>query len=139
MSDRLGAPELDAIEQRVALASPGPWAMYNGWGPSERDGFHRVLFIGNDAERIFDAWFNLAAADIRGCIEDFEFTAHAREDVPRLIVALREALVALEPFAAVGADIPKEIEDEASIAHLPDISVGEWREAARVLEGLADV
>ena len=86
--------ELDAIEKRCNAATPGPWRAQSeelnhhgvGWcvfcraedqhqTPAEADAHDRVLLEmnGNFGNRL----------------EDVAFIAHAREDMPQLIAALR--------------------------------------------------
>lgn len=72
---------LAEIEARAEAATEGPWKCWNGWpakpmaceriGPDGGGGLHGV-------------------PDIHGCVEDLEFAAHARQDIPDLLAYLRE-------------------------------------------------
>ncbi len=80
--------DLKEIEERAALATPGPWVLWDGWGVSE--GKSAVARIGpRGGER--RGLMNPDGFDIYGPTADFEFIAHSRTDIPRLIEALREA------------------------------------------------
>lgn len=70
------AEELDAIEARANDAAPGPWTAEG----------YRVTFSGKPTCRDMEA--------------TARFQAAARTDVPRLVAALREAVVFLRRDAA---------------------------------------
>lgn len=73
MSEPLSDDELDAIRQRVAAASPGPWLT-----PAEAGDPYEVNVIDHEG---CDTWpWNQEA--------DMEFAYKAREDVPRLLATI---------------------------------------------------
>lgn len=82
--------DLDAIEQRAAAATPGPWWVVR----DNADGFY-----GEDAYNVHGGE-NVAIAqggpvedggpDVGACDRaDAEFIAHAREDVPALVAEVK--------------------------------------------------
>lgn len=77
--------QLNAIKERVANATPGPWLV---------------------EESRYEGRFNAASADenydLPAClmgIEDAEFVTHAREDVPALVAEVERLREALEFYA----------------------------------------
>lgn len=77
--------QLNAIKERVANATPGPWLV---------------------EESRYEGRFNAASADenydLPAClmgIEDAEFVTHAREDVPALVAEVERLRKALQTIA----------------------------------------
>ena len=70
---------LDEIEQRVMRATPGPWTSF----VEGRDHTSGSSFIRTAADDI-----ELSGATI----DDQDFIAHAREDIPALIAEVRRLL-----------------------------------------------
>lgn len=117
------AEEIRVIEQRLGRASVGPW-------------FHNSTSVMADLEpgrslyKIAHAYEAGTAEQFRAghgnCVDNAEFIAHAREDVPRLIAtvkALREMLIWHSWRTREGATWSNETVDAelASIAS-PDIN-----------------
>lgn len=78
--------DLDAIKARLNATAPGPWEVYNPNGSDHgalwsvaNDGYHNPTESGDDA---FGLYLDC------GGIEDAEFIAHAREDVPALLAEI---------------------------------------------------
>lgn len=89
----LSEGDLDAIEQRAAQATPGPW-----WSWIEgRDGLSGASFIGrgHGSERELDLYLSTGATQPVPTA-DYDFIAQARQDVPRLVAEIRR-LRALGP------------------------------------------
>ena len=87
--------ELTAAEDRALSATPGPW-----WSWVEgRDGLAGDTFIGRGVEgaRQSDLYLSADPGE-RIRVEDHEFIAHARQDVPRLVAEVRRlrGLLALD-------------------------------------------
>lgn len=83
--------QLNAIKERVAKATPGPWLV---------------------EESRYEGRFNAASADenydLPAClmgIEDAEFVTHSREDVPALVAEVERLHQALEKVLEVEAPI----------------------------------
>jgi len=82
--DSISWEELDEIEALAAAATPGPWTPFlEGTQPI---GGCSVIWVAglNDAPDMY-LWLDHEMAPD----EDFEFVAHAREDVPHLIAEIR--------------------------------------------------
>lgn len=78
--------ELAAIKERVAKASPGPWATDTDHGQDvDGEPFTFDAVVGPDGQMAMET------------VADLEFAAHAREDVPRLVKALEAALSHHDP------------------------------------------
>lgn len=75
--------ELQAIEARSNAASQAPWAWEK---PSEDSGYRGRLMSGGAEAVLERSWCD---AQVECSAEDAAFIAHAREDIPRLIAALR--------------------------------------------------
>ena len=71
---------LDEIRDRADRATGGPWS----WAS-------RVTVDG-DSWAVFDGSDHALASNSDGWSADAEFIAHAREDVPRMVAALRGVL-----------------------------------------------
>lgn len=71
--------QLAAIEQRVQAATPGPWRV------EQKDG-DRYLYDTSDTAMMCDMQYYPWAPDEEG---DWQFIAHAREDVPALLAEVR--------------------------------------------------
>lgn len=85
--------ELDAIENRAAEATPGPW---------DREWYDGPIGIVSEAEGVADedaliACIHMDCVSSRNVWINGEFIAHAREDVPALIAELRAARVGGTP------------------------------------------
>lgn len=83
--------ELDAMEQRCGAATPGPWwAWFEG-----RDGFGGDSFIGQGSDEPGtvparrDLYLSTYKDEPPVPVADYDFIAHARQDVPRLIAEVR--------------------------------------------------
>jgi hypothetical protein len=78
MSDdeQLSEPELQAIEQRAAAATEGPWA-------ARFDGQRQGIFVAHREVVLFDV------GHVRPSTPDADFIAAARADVPRLLREVR--------------------------------------------------
>ncbi len=81
---------LDEIMGRVSEATPGPWKMWDGYGP-RGDGMMMCAYLGTEDVHVVSSGNDIAAKR-----EDFEFIAHARADVPRLVAIIRKLLVILK-------------------------------------------
>lgn len=78
--------ELDAIEARCWAATPSPW-----WAWVEgRDGTSASSFIGRglDGARHPDLYLSTDPGE-RVSTADYDFIAHARQDLPRLLAEVR--------------------------------------------------
>jgi hypothetical protein len=82
MTDRL-----DEIKVRREAATPGPWKLWNGWGPL-KDSEPELMAC----ERVGPDYFGPGgiapggdAVDIYAPRADFEFIAHAPEDIDYLL------------------------------------------------------
>ena len=83
--------ELDAIEARCRAATPGPW-----WAWVEgREGLGGDSFVGQggDDEGSSPLRRDLYLSTYRGVSPvppaDYDFIAHARQDIPRLVAEIR--------------------------------------------------
>lgn len=83
--------QLNAIKERVAKATPGPWLV---------------------EESRYEGRFNAASVDenydLPAClmgIDDAEFVTHSREDVPALVVEVEKLRKALEKVMEIEAPI----------------------------------
>jgi hypothetical protein len=85
--------DLARIEARAASATPGPWTTEQ-FLPEDRP-YPEATNIAGDRKGVYwQVATNLWCADA-------EFIAHAREDVPALIAALRDARAALARVEAL--------------------------------------
>lgn len=106
MSERMTSEEVDAIEALVEAATPGPWA--------EHDEAERPLEVrGADYGRYPHP---IAICGGFRCEADATFIAAAREDVPRLCAAWREA--SAERDAAIARAERAEADAKHLRAHL---------------------
>lgn len=77
--------DLDAIEQRAAAASKGPWRSFvEGRDQSSGDNFIRVGGVDDDKPDMY-VWRDGTPATAA----DQDFIACARQDVPRLVAEVR--------------------------------------------------
>ena len=83
MTDTTAPLDLDAIEARANAATSGPW--YQGRDGRRYESSHEVF----TREDMYDAESRDAYPQAARS-EDAEFIAHAREDVPALVAAVRE-------------------------------------------------
>jgi hypothetical protein len=74
--DNLSDEELAAIQERCNAATPGPWKAYI----EDRDHESGSCFIQTDRNDI-----ELSGASK----DDYDFIAHARQDIPRLLNEVR--------------------------------------------------
>lgn len=81
MSDLLSEKDLNSIAARVAAASPGPWRSFIE-GRDHQSGANFIM-TGENGNRGDD--IELSGATIA----DQDFIAAAREDIPRLLQAVR--------------------------------------------------
>lgn len=76
MNERLTADELREIKRRCAAARPGPWISFvEGRDHESGSDFIRVGMDDDDDD----------IEPIGATVEDQDFIAHARQDVPKLI------------------------------------------------------
>jgi hypothetical protein len=83
--------ELDEIKARVAAATEGPWEAYSASCCPDMGGVSSSKYRVHAAE--------VGNVGHPALLEDAEFMAHARTDVPALIAALEEAWAALREAA----------------------------------------
>ena len=81
-------PDIEQIQARAEAATPGPWKMWNGWGPliNVEPELMACERVGPDYEGGFVP--GEGAVDIYASRADFEFVAAAREDIPALLAAI---------------------------------------------------
>lgn len=94
----------DDLERWQALcdaATPGPWKLWNGWGPAE-DGKYRVCGIGPDNSGTGITASDWPASDVAGRAEDLEFVAIARTALPALIAEVRRLRNSVHSRVQVG-------------------------------------
>ena len=82
----LNAAEIQAIKQRAAAATPGPWVEYI----EARDDISGSDVISTGGEDIYMPGASVA---------DYVFVAKAREDVPRLIAEIERLRALLDQHA----------------------------------------
>lgn len=82
MRDEMTNEELDEIERRCVAARRGPWTSYVE-GRDHTSGSNFIM-VGNDDEHRGED-IELTGATV----EDQDFIAHARQDVPRLLAEVR--------------------------------------------------
>jgi hypothetical protein len=83
--------EIARLRELLAKATPGPWGMYNGYGPCE-DGLTRCASIGRmegHRETVMVSPFD--SADLAAKHEDFELIASAVNALPALLDRLEAA------------------------------------------------
>lgn len=73
--------DLDAIRARAEAATPGPWTMRDGWGPTTDGLMHFTRIANGDHDSVLSA----DGPDIAGSRANAEFIAHARHDIPALL------------------------------------------------------
>ncbi len=77
------ADELTEMRARCVCASPGPWRLHRaGTGYDYIDNLESAA----EPKRTI-----VAKEKIHGAVEDYEFIAHARQDLPRCLEVLAEA------------------------------------------------
>jgi hypothetical protein len=84
--DLLSSDDLDAVERRCLAATPPPW-----WAWVEgRDGVAGDSFIGRglDGARHSDLYLSTYPGEVVSAA-DYDFIAHARQDVPLLLAEVR--------------------------------------------------
>ena len=92
------ADRLDEIEARADAATTAPWSHCLD-ELRNRTAVHRI----GSSEVNTDVAFTYRNRDGRGPgMQDAEFIAHARTDVPRLVAALRAVLDLHQPFPGCG-------------------------------------
>lgn len=98
MSEGLSESELEAIEARAHAALPGPWQA-SIEGRDHTSGHHVILTGGtdNDAPDIYImlSYWNSEPVRIPEPA-DWDFIAHARQDVPRLVAEVRRLRLKIE-------------------------------------------
>jgi hypothetical protein len=78
--------EIQEIEERAEKATPGPWSAFQWGDGSQKDtDAWNVGATATEIVLVYDAF-----------IRDAEFIAHSRQDIPKLIAALREARAVLQ-------------------------------------------
>lgn len=154
-------PTLAGIRERVANATPGPWEWAQSYGMWDEDGntsHHWSLKnpelpdggVGDGLSRVVNGnLITLAdySKDMDGTpldeTPDFQFIAHAREDIPYLLALVDELEEALKPFADIA-----ELIDRTHPLRLPDdlphrgegdwLTIGHYRRARSVLRKLEE-
>lgn len=95
---------LAEIEARAAAATPGPWNFYHrSGGDRPAAGIDERSGLGWEWDE--DPPYNAPPEPMRGVLAlgaDAAFIAHAREDVPALCAALREAWAEIERLQQCG-------------------------------------
>lgn len=89
--------ELKAIEERANKATSGPWHWH------QAPGFGADCFLRSRTDKTYSEYTYIASG-ITG-FANCEFIAHAREDIPNLIGALREAKQLLRDTAAAAREL----------------------------------
>ena len=85
VEDGLSIEALDVIEARALAATPGQW-----WWVEGRDGTLGDRFIGRGGGIVGHPYLYLATEPgERVPPQDFDFIAHARQDVPSLVAEVR--------------------------------------------------
>jgi hypothetical protein len=87
--DGLSEEELDAIRQRLAAATPGPWESF----VEDRDHECGSNFIRTGGVDDIEPIGATAA--------DQDFIAHARQDIPRLLEEIERLKALIDPHARV--------------------------------------
>lgn len=136
MTDRLSE-----IRARLEAATPGPWKVFNCWGPEEYTGRFAAVRIGTDAPR--SGIHAAEGADLYGTKPDLELVARAPEDIRYLLELVDRAQQALKPFAEWG-NPPDTYVDERKLTLWGSpregtysfVTVGDLRRAREVYEGL---
>jgi hypothetical protein len=83
--------EIARLRELLAKATPGPWGMYNGYGPC-KDGLTRCASIGRmEGHRETVLVSPLDSADLAAKHEDFELIASAVNALPALLDRLEAA------------------------------------------------
>jgi hypothetical protein len=93
---RLSEADLDAIENRAAAASAGPWEpmIFSDRNPNDED-FIRVGGLDDSRPDMYvHHW--LDAAQVLVPWQDIEFIAHARQDIPALVSEIRHLRAAAQ-------------------------------------------
>lgn len=125
MSEPMSDERLEQIQARAVAATPGPWDCYG-------DGAHEVF----DAGEYSDGDPGEVVAPVVTKLNDAEFIAHAREDIPALlaeVARLREALTITDEMVERGAVALFRASTDEDWETGPDESErDEWRAQARV-------
>ena len=79
---------IDEIKARVEKATPGPWSV---WPDEEDDGYDTFSVLDSEDGRL-----GLSGFYGRNALENAEFIAHARQDIPDLLEALTAANAEIE-------------------------------------------
>lgn len=117
---------LDAMQARCDAATDGPW--------SATHGPHELPRIWSDAPRYEDAEF-IAKCAMQDDLPDAEFIAAARQDLPRLVAAVRAVLdrACMEQDDAESAmTYAAQINDGLTLAS-QQARKQAWADAARVI------
>lgn len=86
-------PDFEQIKQRAEAATPGPWKLWNGWGPLVGEDRMACERIGPDPDDHYEGVGIVpgeGAVDIYASRADFEFVAAARDDIPALLAVIDE-------------------------------------------------
>lgn len=84
-ADPLTPEEIEELRRLNAAATPGPWKLWNGWGPSPSDGLMRVARIGPSGSGGLEPPMG---SDIAGPLADLEMTVLAHNALPRLLAEI---------------------------------------------------
>ncbi len=83
----LNDAELEQIEERARRASPSPWEAFVFPNPNDQD-FIRIGGL-DDAQPDMYIEQYIGATKLAVPASDFDFIAHARQDVPALVAEIR--------------------------------------------------
>jgi hypothetical protein len=110
---------LDAIRQRADAATPGPWAVEDGWQPPQwldlGYTYARVVAgkpnpISGIIAPVLQTNGSLPGSDRKVAdLADAEFAAHAREDVPELLIELERVTGERDRARATAARLEQEL------------------------------
>lgn len=91
--------DLQAMRERCADATPGPWSCWNAWDivPDHV----AVERIGPEDSQMGLVASTSFGGDIHCSAADAQFVAHARADLPRLLAALEQSLEVIAHVAAL--------------------------------------
>lgn len=103
---------LDEIEARATAATPGPWAMWDGYGPTS-DGLMGVSRFGPSTGETVVQSGEYGAHPLYGRREDWDFLGTVREDVPWLVDLARD-----------GAHMPEARREAMDYLHGKDRNAG---------------
>ena len=80
--------DIEAIKARCEAATEGPWILWDGW--ERGSGISCVASLGREGDWQDRLTPTYDGKEIQGPTADFEFIAHARQDIPSLIKRVEE-------------------------------------------------